>query len=185
MADFAHVHISVRHDGKIVDPFLPDAADGKCDSNARGPGLWQPAAAAAFPYKNGEMIGAGFAGAPPNFEALEINDRDIVPLAASSPAIILFGRFINLMKGDLVHFVASGPGSEIFDESAAPLERDKATYVAFAGKRRLGDTWPAGHYSGRVELIRDRGVIATNLVSFDISEAARPEPSTSSRQEAR
>ncbi|CAA2143347.1 M23 family metallopeptidase [Hyphomicrobium sp. ghe19] len=184
MADFAQVHISVRHDGKIVDPFLPDV-DGKCDPNARGPGMWQPAAAAAFPYKNGEMIGAAFAGAPPTVEALEINDRDVVPLTASSPAIILYGRFINLMKGDLVRFVASGPGSEIFDESAAPLERDKATYVAFAGKRRLLDAWPAGHYSGRVELIRDKGVIATNLVSFDLAGAPGAEPSVPSRQEAR
>ncbi|SFV37743.1 M23 family metallopeptidase [Hyphomicrobium facile] len=195
MADFAQVHISVRHDGKIIDPFLPDAAEGKCDPNARGPGMWQPAAAAAFPYKNGEMIGAAFAGAPPTVEALEINDRDVVPLTASSPAIILYGRFINLMKGDLVRFVASGPGSEIFDENAAPLERDKATYVAFAGKRRLGDAWPAGHYSGRVELIRDRGVIATNLVSFDLpgapgpaatgSEKSGSEKSGASGQEAR
>ena len=173
LADFAQVHISVRHDGKTIDPFLPDATDGKCDPNARGSGLWEPQAAAAFPYKNGEMIGADFAGAPPTVEGLEVDHRNVVPLTTASPALILYGRFINLMKGDQVHFTASGPGSEILDESAAPLERDKATYVAFAGKRRPGETWPAGRYSGRVELIRDKGVIATNIVTFDLNEASR------------
>jgi hypothetical protein len=167
MADFAQVHLSVRHDGKIVDPFLPDA-DGKCDPNARGPGLWEPSAAAAFPYKNGEAIGAGFVGAPPDVNALEVNDRDIVALTSTSSALVLYGRFINLKKGDKIHFVASGPEGALFDESAAPLDRNKATFVAFAGKRRGNDPWPAGHYDGRVELVRDSGVIATNVVTFEM-----------------
>ena len=60
MADFAHVHLTVRHDGKVVDPFLPDSVGGACLREASGPGLWEPAAAAAFPYKNGELIDCRF-----------------------------------------------------------------------------------------------------------------------------
>jgi murein DD-endopeptidase MepM/ murein hydrolase activator NlpD len=168
MADFAQVHLSVRHNGKLVDPFLPDAADGKCDPNARGPGLWEPAAAAAFPYNNGEMIGAGFAGGAPDVNALELNDQDIEPLTATSSGFVLYGRFINLKKGDRVNFTALGPSGEMFDESTAPLDRDKATFVAFIGKRRGKDPWPNGRYDGRVALVRDGGVIATNIVTFEI-----------------
>jgi murein DD-endopeptidase MepM/ murein hydrolase activator NlpD len=168
MADFAQVFLSVRHDSKVVDPFLPDAVDGKCDSEARGPGLWEPSAAAAFPYKNGEMIGAEFVGAPPDVNALEVNDRDVVPLTPTSPVLVLYGRFINLKKGDRVHFVASGPTGAIFDEFAQPLDKNKVTYVAFTGKRRGDDPWPTGHYDGRVALVRDGGVIATNLVTFEM-----------------
>ena len=83
MADFAHVHLSVRHDGKIVDPFLPDSIDGACNSGATGPGLWEPAAAAAFPYRGGEMITAGFTGAPPDFNKLEIDHRDVAATDAA------------------------------------------------------------------------------------------------------
>jgi Peptidase family M23 len=167
MADFAQVFLSVRHDGKVVDPFLPDA-DGKCDPNARGPGLWEPMAAAAFPYNSGEMIGADFAGAPPDVSALEVNDRDVVPLTPTSPTLVLYGRFINLKKGDRVHFVATGPRGAIFDEFAQPLGKNKATFVAFTGKRLGNDPWPTGHYDGRVALVRDGGVIATNLVTFEM-----------------
>lgn len=168
MADFAQVHLSVRHDGKIVDPFLPDAVDGKCDPDTRGPGLWEPSAAAAFPYTNGEMIGAGFAGDAPSATALEVDDQDVVPLTETAAAIVLYGRFINLKKGDRVQFVANGPGGSLFDESAAPLDRDKATYVAFVGKRRGENPWPTGHYEGRISLVRDGGVIATNVVTFEM-----------------
>ena len=168
MADFAHVHLSVRHDGKIVDPFLPDSIDGACNNGATGPGLWEPAAAAAFPYRGGEMITAGFTGAPPDFNKLEIDHRDVAALTPLSPALLLYGRFINLLKGDQIHFAATGPEGKLFDETAAALDRSKATYVAFAGKRRGDKPWPAGHYDGHVELVRDNGVIATNVVAFDL-----------------
>ncbi|MFA5957414.1 M23 family metallopeptidase [Hyphomicrobium sp.] len=168
MAGFAQVHLSVRHNGKLIDPFLPDAIDGACDPNARGPGMWEPAAAAAFPYKNGETIAAAFAGDAPNADALELDDGNFVPLSPTSPGFVLFGRFINLKKGDRVNFTALGPSGELFDESTAALERDKATFVAFIGKRRGKDPWPKGRYDGRVALIRDGGIIATNVVSFEI-----------------
>jgi murein DD-endopeptidase MepM/ murein hydrolase activator NlpD len=167
MADFAQVHLSVRHDGKLVDPFLPDAG-GSCDRNARGAGLWEPSVAAAFPYKNGELIGSGFAGGAPDADALELDDHDVMPLETTSKAFVLYGRFINLKKGDRVSFTALGPSGELFDENAKPLDRDKATYVAFVGKRLGKEPWPKGRYDGRVALIRDGGIIATSVVAFEM-----------------
>lgn len=168
MADFAQVHLTVRHQGKIIDPFLPDAVDGACIRESTASGLWEPAAAAAFPYRNGEMITAEFAGAPPDSNALEVDHRDVTPLTPASETLVLYGRFINLLKGDRVHFVASGPDGPIFDETAAALDRGKATYVAFTGKRRGERPWPAGRYNGRVALMRDQGVIATRIVTFEM-----------------
>jgi hypothetical protein len=169
MADFAHVHLTVRHNGKIVDPFLPDAAGGACQRDARGPGLWQPAIAAAFPYRNGEMIAADFAGASPDVNSLEIDHHDVAPLTPASATLVIYGRFINLLKGDRVRFVAAGPEGAILDETTVALARGKANFVAFAGKRRGKDTWRTGHYTGRVELIRDAGVIATSIVALDLN----------------
>jgi hypothetical protein len=168
MADFAQVHLTVRHDGTIVDPFLPDSVNGACDKDAKGPGLWEPSVAAAFPYKNGELIAAEFAGAAPNADALEADDHDVTRLASDSKTLVLYGRFINLLKGDRIHFVATGPEGSLFDEQAPPLARNKATFVAFTGKRRGGNPWPSGTYNGRVELIRDGGVIGTSLTAFEL-----------------
>ena len=44
------------------------------------------------------MIAAGFAGAPPDVNALEADDRDVAPLTPLSPALLLYGRFINLLE---------------------------------------------------------------------------------------
>jgi hypothetical protein len=167
-ADFAHVHLSVRRDGKVVDPFLPDAANGACLRDAKGPGLWEPQAAAAFPYRNGEIISAGFAGAPPEYSRLEKDHRAVEPLSATAPALLVYGRFVNLIKGDMIRLVATGPGGGIIEEVSKALDRDKATFVSYAGKKRGDVPWPPGRYEGRVELVRDGGVIATTVLTANI-----------------
>ncbi len=55
------------------------------------------------------MLTVGFAGAPPEASALEVDHRNVVALTPTSATLVLYGRFINLRKGDRIHFVASGP----------------------------------------------------------------------------
>ncbi len=155
MADFAHVHLSVRHNGKVVDPFLPDAVDGSCQKDSKSPGLWTTDAATAFPYAKGEILGAGFAGEPVNLDALEKDSSKIATLTATSPALLFYGRFINLLAGDRIHFVAKGPAGDLIENVSEPLPRNKATYIAYAGKKRANAPWPLGRYQGTVEILRD------------------------------
>ncbi len=168
MADFAHVHLSVRHDGKIIDPFLPDAVDGACQRDGKGAGMWQPAAAASFPYRNGEIISAGFAGDAPDHNALERDNKQIVALTPASPALLFYARLINLRGGDRVHLVVTGPGGTLADQVSEPLERNKATYLSYAGKKRKDMPWAPGRYEGRAEIIRDGAVIATAVGSTEL-----------------
>lgn len=162
-ADFAHVHFSVRHDTKVVDPFLPDSIDGSCRKDSKVTGLWKPEISTRFSYKSGEIIGAGFAGGPPALDALEKDHANIVAASASAPALIFYGRFINLLGGDRLRVVIDGPGGSFTEELTPPLERNKASYITFAGKKRTVRAWPPGHYTGRVEIVRDGAVIATRV----------------------
>lgn len=168
MADFAHVHLAVRHNGKTIDPFAPNAEPAACKPDARGPGLWEPAAAAAFPYRNGEIIAAAFAGEPPDHAKLEADHQAVAPLTRDAPALLIYGRMINLRKDDRVRLVATGPGGTIVDDVSDPIERSKATFVSYAGKKRGDMPWAPGRYEGRVELIRDGGVIASAPVTVEL-----------------
>lgn len=170
-ADFAHVHFSVRKDSKVIDPFLPDAVDGACQKNSRVTGLWKPEVAAKFSYKSGEIIGAGFAGGPPVLNALEIDHRNVPPAASTAPALVFYGRFINLLAGDRLRVVIDGPGGSFTEELTPPLDRNKATYMTFAGKKRKDRAWPPGRYEGRVEIVRDGAVIAARVGETTIDAA--------------
>jgi hypothetical protein len=172
MADFAHVHLSVRHDGQIVDPFLPDAAPGACQAGTKQAGMWSRQAMAHFAYRNGEIIGTGFTSAPPNHEVFEVNHTDLAPLNAESPALLFYARFINLLTGDRVRIVINGPGGPLIEQLSEPLERNKAVYLSYAGKKRREAPWQQGRYDARAEIIREGAVAAAAVNAIDIAPMA-------------
>jgi len=100
--EFPHLHFTIRHGGKIVDPFDPIppetqrcAVDWKLAAS-----LWTPAAQRALTYKAGVILNAGFAGAPITMEAVEAGR--IAPPTAASPALLAYMRAIELEKGDVL-----------------------------------------------------------------------------------
>ena len=168
MADFAHVHLTVRHNGEVVDPFQPDALSTSCELDPRNVGLWQPSAIALFAYRNGEIIGTGFTSAPPSLDKLEEDHLAVEPLNAESPALLFYARFINLMTGDRVRVVINGPGGTLIEQLSEPIERNKATFFTYAGKKRREAPWQQGRYEGRAEIIRDGVVAGTAVGQFDM-----------------
>lgn len=176
MADFAHVHLSVRMNGQIVDPFLPDAAPATCQRDGqrdgKSAGLWQPSAIAPFSYRSGEIIGTGFTSAPPSLDKLESDHAAIEPLKADSPALLFYARFINLVTGDRVRMVINGPGGPLIEQLSEPLERNKATYFSYAGKKRREAPWQQGRYEARAEIIRDGAVAAAAVNQIDLAPVA-------------
>ncbi|MEQ1716037.1 MAG: M23 family metallopeptidase [Hyphomicrobium sp.] len=167
-ANFAHVHLQVRHNNKVVDPFLPDAAEGACQRDSKGTGLWQPSAIAPFPYRNGEIIDSGFTPAPPTRDKLEDNHRDVEPLKADSAALIFYARFINLLAGDRIRIVIDGPGGTLVEQLSEPLEKNRHRHLDYAGKKRRELPWQQGRYEARAEIIRDGAVAAATVNQFDL-----------------
>lgn len=167
-ADFAHVHLTVRHNGDLVDPFLPGVTASTCQKGAVPHGLWQASAIAPFAYREGEIIGTGFTSAAPNHEKLEKNHLDFDALKTDSPALLFFARFINLLAGDRVRIVIDGPGGTLIEQLTEPLERNKATYLTYAGKKRREAPWQQGRYEGRAEIIREGAVAAAAVNRIDL-----------------
>lgn len=169
-ADFAHVHLEVRKDGVPIDPFLGAAAGTACIADpALAKGLWTSEAATRLGYPKGAIIRTAFTGALPSLDELEADDAG-APLLATSRQLIFFARFINLAKGDRVRFAVTGPDGFAVDSSTEPLDRNKATYVGFAGKKLTAAAWPLGHYEGTAQIVRGGAVAAEQRASFQIKE---------------
>lgn len=142
--EYPHLHLSVRHDGKNVDPFSPALAADACDARASGQGLWTPAAAKALTYQSGVVLNSGFAGAPASMEAIE--GRDLAPANAASP-LVAYIRAINLRAGDVQQLTLFGPnGEQLATAAEQPLERAKAQYMMFVGRKAPVGGWPPGEY---------------------------------------
>ena len=173
-AQFAHLHITLRHNGKVVDPFLTAPVATDCalpDAQDHDAGLWDVKNIQSLAYKNGELIEHGFAGAPVNSSVLE---RGVTPrLSPASAALVYYVRFINLHKGDVIRLNLNGPGGFTVRNQTKPLARTKAQYVAFIGKKRRAKAWSSGIYTGTVDLVRDGTAVTTATVQIVLPSEAR------------
>lgn len=148
-AGFPHVHLTVRKDGKAVDPFR---ANGTACGKAEG-ALWAPKALQDLAYREGEVIGIGFTPGPVEMEALEDGKLDTQPPAPDWPALVAYGWAINLQGGDEITIALEGPSGTLA-ENTATLDRHKAQYMLFSGKKRPDEGWAAGNYMARITVVR-------------------------------
>ena len=147
---FPHLHLSVRRDGVVVDPFAPDRPDTCGDP---GPGLW----AEPLPFPPGGVIATGFADATPAYDAIKAGD---VPARNDTRTpMVLWGYLYGSQAGDVVRLAITGPdGRKVFTDEV-PLDRTQAQLFRSSGRRAPAAGWAAGDYSGTVTLLRDGAVI--------------------------
>ena len=85
---------------------------------------------------------------------------------SASPAFVGWGWFINLRKGDRVVVLLSGPdGQQIAISRSEPMDRAKADYSAFAGKK--GAPKP-GVYEVKVAVERGGSVLFERSGTFAV-----------------
>ncbi len=168
LADFAHLHLSVHKDGKVIDPFSGRGQEGSCARDGGDSGLWDAAVTRAFPYVNGQFLGSGLAEAVPSRAALEHDHLDFRQATATSPMLVMFVRIANMRAGDQVRITVDGPQGFTIRGLEPPLPAARQVHVAAAGKARGAAPWPVGLYRGRGELIRDGAIIATTTLETDL-----------------
>jgi hypothetical protein len=145
-AGFPHVHLSVRKDGKKIDPFSGEM--GKpCDAGDTS--LWSASARNASAYQSSAILELGFANAAVDVKNLETGTQTQADASTDAPALVAYAWVINLKKGDTLKVVLSGPDS-IIAENQEQLDRNKAQYLLFAGKKKPPNGWPPGTYQARV-----------------------------------
>ena len=169
-AQFAHLHFSVRYNGVIIDPFSGQRQDATCNYEGRdAEALWDANARKVQHYSSGQVFGTGFTENIPDLNALE-RSHALPPVNLKSRQLIFFARFLSLREGDQIRLSVLGPNGFNIDNRTKPLRRDKATYVAYIGKRRKGSSWAPGRYDGRIEIIREGRTITKKEVVLNLAE---------------
>ena len=155
-AQFAHIHLSVRKNGKVIDPFLGDKTNSSCSTNTKNENtLWDKKAIDSLKYQEGSLLQSGFITAPINTAIVENGELPPQPNSISAKAIVFYSRFINLRKGDKISFEITGPLGIFSSNITKPLEKNKAQYVAYSGKKRPKEGFAQGEYIAYVKLLRE------------------------------
>ncbi len=154
-AAFPHVHVTVRKDGTVVDPF---SANTMGDCKAADASLWSAKAQAELAYENGSLIQTGWHDGPLELSALEAGTVKIADPEAVWPALVAYAWAINLRQGDVVKIAITGPEG-FATENETVLDHSKAQYFLFTGKKLKAARWPAGNYAATVTVMRGEATV--------------------------
>lgn len=160
-SQFPHLHLSVRHAGRVVDPFAPDADDGSCGPRT-DPGLWL----SDLPYRPAALLSVAFAPGIPGFDRITVG-RVPAPTASSS-AMVLYGFAIGGRARDTMRLVIEAPNGTVLLDETLPVEKAQAQFFRAAGKRLKTPRWPPGTYTGRVELIREGAILDRRTATHEL-----------------
>ena len=169
LVEFAHVHLQVAKDGKIIDPFTGEPQQAACSvSPDKVSGLWMPDAAAAFAKANSEIFETLFAAQLPTWQQLEIDDA-VSPPNGNSAELYFVARISNIRKDDVVRVTLNGPGGFKYTSASPALPRNRGGHLAFGvAKTKTGTPLPEGTYSGTAELVRSGSVIDTKSSTIEL-----------------
>jgi hypothetical protein len=69
---------------------------------------------------------------------------------------VAYVRAINLQRGDRPTLTLTGPGGAVLARGeGAALDRNKADWTLYAGKRAPPGGWPPGHYRADYAVLRN------------------------------
>jgi murein DD-endopeptidase MepM/ murein hydrolase activator NlpD len=145
MAEFPHMHLSVRHNGVEVDPF----ALGAPSCGKRAEEIWTQ----DIPYTAGGILQVGFADLVPEFDGVKAG-MSPAPLPPQAPGLVAWAYLFGTRAGDEVLIEINGPRGELLSETVA-MERTQALSFRAVGRKLRGEGWPVGDYRAEVWLIRD------------------------------
>lgn len=146
-AAFPHVHLSVRKNGEVVDPFDPDG-DLSCDM-AEQDTLWQTDPE----YRAGGLIALGFSDAIPAYDLIKQGDANKETLPADAPALVIWGYTFGTRTSDVLRLTLTGPDGVVITQDIEYEKSQAQSFRAIGKKRRTAD-WPSGTYQGTATLIR-------------------------------
>jgi hypothetical protein len=162
--EFPHLHLTVRHQGKVIDPFAFGAAEAACGG---GTSLWKASIREALAYRERSVLNAGFAPGPITMEQIESGEAGRTLPGPESEALVAFVRAIGLKTGDMQRLTVRLPSGQVLaDSQLDPLESNKAQVFLFAGKKRPVGSWPRGTYQAQYSVTRDGRIVLERSFSL-------------------
>ena len=158
-AAFPHVHLSVRRDGEVVDPFDPDGTivcgTPETDTLWASPPLYRP----------GGIISVGAAAGIPDFSEIRANTVQLPD--PHSDALVIYAFLFGTQKDDVISLKLSGPEGVVV-QSDVELTRTQAQSFRAVGKKLRDDRWPAGIYDGTAILLRKGEVVERQSMTLSL-----------------
>jgi hypothetical protein len=166
LAQFPHVHITVSRNDEPLDPLTGRKLSEGCTSEFRqDASLFSSDIVEKLDLAKPEILSSGLAGKPVDHQAL-VQDGPPPSLSSSDGLFVAWAWFANLRKGDAVRIVLKdAKGNVVIDNTGKPLDRDKATFSVFAGRKR---PLPAGDYQVDISVLQGGQIVKASSSAVSV-----------------
>ena len=163
LAQFPHVHVTVRRNGRAIDPSTGQTVGAGCKPDAPAAPLFSAADLQLLGHGEAQILAMGLTDAAVDHAALTVSGPP--PAAtATSPALVGWAWLMKLRKGDRILIEVADPsGAIVSTQTTDPMDRPKASFSVYAGKRGAP---PPGSYMLRAALIRDQRQVVTRTEQY-------------------
>lgn len=170
MTEFSHLHFEVRHGQAIIDPFSAESTSTSRSRNCKPPraSLWNAKTRDALQYRPVTLLSAGFTDDAPTTKSIERAEPE--KPTSVSPAILAWVRVIGVRAGDVETIKVTDPLNQDFATNGpSSLEKSKAQWLSYAGRKRTGPSWPLGNYLAHYTLKRNGRTLIDREFSFSLA----------------
>lgn len=157
---FPHLHLSVRKNGQVIDPFAPEgpATCGTAPSQT----LW----ATPLPYEAGGLITLGFATGVPEFSDIKAGTAALPEVTPDAPALVLWVYAYGSQPGDKLRLAIVGPEGTWF-ENETTLDKGQAQFFRAGGKKSRAPL-SKGEWAGTASFLRNGTLLETRSVTLSV-----------------
>ncbi|RME15285.1 MAG: M23 family metallopeptidase [Alphaproteobacteria bacterium] len=159
--EFPHLHLSLRHNGQVIDPFAANGAE-TCGG---GESLWQE----PIGYAPGGIAAVGAAPGLPDFSAIKSGDAAHPALPASAPALVGWAHVWGARAGDRLQIELRTPSGAVFIARDLPLERSQARLFRAVGRKAGNAPWETGVWTISARLVRGGETVARRASRFEVT----------------
>lgn len=162
-AAFPHLHLTLRQDGKIIDPFAPDLPPDQCGVSIGG-SLFD-GVGKTTPYIDRFLLNVGFADGPVTSDEVEEGRLEERAPKRSSDALVVYVRAVGLVAGDSMAMTLIGADGQMLAQKVFdPLDRPKAQVMQFIGRKRPEKGWAPGTYAAVISILRQGKSLAEKRI---------------------
>lgn len=133
LASFPHVHLSVRYQGEIVDPFVGVTSTPGCNV-PRNP-LWSQ----SLDYVPTGLVRAGFAQTQPELETLWSGHFTETLFPREIPALLFWVQAYGVVQGDRELFRMIAPNGDEIVNHENEVEQSNRIWMSYVGKRNTAE----------------------------------------------
>lgn len=151
-ANLPHLHLSVRRDGRKIDPFTGTGMEEACDV-ADTP-LWQADLRPRLAYVAVPIAVVGLTDHPPEHREIVAGSVGSEALTSKSPALVAYLLAYGILARDRIELAILGPDGDEIARADVTAAEDAPRASRSVGRRRPDEGWRPGRYRVEAEVHR-------------------------------